>query len=188
MAITAERLIELMQAFPWDTWNAKLEKGLTQCYRDVVQVAGGAVLDDFDMKDPFTSKFMTEYIGERIVTLDAFTKQRVSELIRQVLASSESVGVTELAGRVRDQVAETFEGWEHWRAQRIARTETGFAYNHGTVLGHKQSGGSQVDVFDGDKDADCAAANGSVWTVEQALDNPLGHPNCVRSFSPHLEP
>ena len=52
------------------------------------------------------------------------------------------------------------------------------------VVVAKQAGFTLVDVFDGDKEEPCASANGAVWTLEEALASPLGHPNCVR-VSPH---
>jgi hypothetical protein len=47
-----------------------------------------------------------------------------------------------------------------------------------------QAGVTHVEVSDGDDDDDCADADGQVWTLEEALANPIAHPNCVRSFAP----
>jgi hypothetical protein len=47
-------------------------------------------------------------------------------------------------------------------------------------------GVKEVEVLDGDDDEECASANGQIWTLEEASDNPLGHPNCTRAFAPHL--
>lgn len=73
------------------------------------------------------------------------------------------------------------------RAMLISRTESAMAYNHGTLLRYSQSGQvSGVEVLDGTNDDICAAANGQVWTLEEAADSPIGHPNCVRAFVPVL--
>ena len=60
--------------------------------------------------------------------------------------------------------------------------------NHGTVVASRQAGVTHVEVSDGDDDEACAHANGQVWTLEEALANPVAHPNCTRSFSPVEDP
>jgi hypothetical protein len=73
------------------------------------------------------------------------------------------------------------------RATTIARTETGTAYNLGSVAAYKAGGITHVDVLDGDDDEPCASANGARWTLDDAAANPLEHPNCTRAFSPVVE-
>ena len=71
------------------------------------------------------------------------------------------------------------------RAMTIARTETATAYNAAAVGAYEDSGlVGTVEVLDGDSDAGCAAANGQIWTLEQAAANAIEHPNCVRAFAP----
>ena len=42
---------------------------------------------------------------------------------------------------------------------------------------------TKVLVFDGEEyDDECAEANGEEWDLDEALDRPLEHPNCVREF------
>lgn len=73
------------------------------------------------------------------------------------------------------------------RAMLIAVTETASMYNIGSLISYAESGQvSGVEVLDGTNDEICAAANGQVWTLEEARDNPIGHPRCVRAFVPVL--
>ena len=78
------------------------------------------------------------------------------------------------------------------RARVIARTETKFAQNVSSVEAYRHSGVVEgVLVYDaqaGRSDGPCAEADGQVWTFEQAAGNPLQHPNCTRSFGPHVPP
>jgi HK97 family phage portal protein len=68
---------------------------------------------------------------------------------------------------------------------RIAVSEYVAARNDASVMAYSQGGVSFVDVRDGtDHDAACAAANGSRWTLEQAIANDKEHPNCRRVFAP----
>ncbi|MBU7015544.1 MAG: hypothetical protein HXS43_12030, partial [Theionarchaea archaeon] len=46
---------------------------------------------------------------------------------------------------------------------------------------------NQVRVLDGDGCEECIEANGQIWTIEEAMANPLQHPNCLRDFEPHFE-
>lgn len=192
MPITAAQLTAMVEAFPWDEWGrTHLEPGYRQIYRDLVTTTGKAAAKRagaaWQHKDPFTSTFMTEYVGERITQLQGTSKERVIALVRKTLDEGEGLTSVELGKVIRDAVEDQFQEYARWRANTVARTETAIATNHGSVLGYQQGGVSKVDVFDGTDDAICAAANGSVWTVEQALADPVGHPNCVRAFGPHVE-
>jgi len=109
------------------------------------------------------------------------TKDEVRRLVG--LQAENGWTVEELAAQIMD-LAETRS---KTRALLIARTETGNGYNLGAVTAYRAGGVTHVDVLDGDDDAECAAANGSRWTLEEAEANPLGHPNCVRAFSPVVE-
>ena len=96
------------------------------------------------------------------------------------------------------------EAFDRPRAETIARTETGFAYNDGTAAVYEEAGQEHVEILDGDgclpKGHDDTAprpsgavgvveeqaqANGQVWTVAQFRQYPLGHPNCVRAGVPY---
>jgi hypothetical protein len=184
---TATALLERLESFDWDAWQQQLGDVLSPIGRDVVVASGARVLDTFQFDDPFVTEWFTGYVGERIVQLNTFTKADVSALIQRVVSENGALSTMELQQLVRDEVRKKFDGYKTWRAARIARTETGGLYNVGAALGAKQAGFTHVDITDGDKDEPCASANGAVWTIEQLLDNPLGHPNCTRAASPHVD-
>jgi hypothetical protein len=178
-----------LASFPWREWTEEVfGPGFEAIYRDLVRVSAKTqALDAWNPRDPFLSRFITDYVGERIVQLEGTTKEQVTRLIQRVLDEGAGLSTTELGTLVQETVRDHFADYARYRADRIARTETAIASNHGTVLGIAQGGGELVDVFDGTDDDECAAANGAVWTVEQALADPVAHPNCVRAFAPHLE-
>ena len=190
-SVTAEPLLELVKDFPWDEWQKKLAPDLYQSYRDIV-VAGGTASAEaaggtFAQNDPFLNRYMTRYVGERITQLDQTTRDTVAETIRAAFDAHEGASVRDLTVAIRDAVRQQFEGYEEWRALRIARTESAIGWNHGNVLGFAQAGVDSVDVQDGTDDDECADANGETWTLSEALNDPIGHPNCVRSFTPNLD-
>ena len=70
---------------------------------------------------------------------------------------------------------------------RIARTETASIQNKAAINRYEINGIKKVLVHDGhDFDAECAAADGQIWSTEYAMNHELEHPNCTRSFSPVL--
>ena len=74
-----------------------------------------------------------------------------------------------------------------YRAETIARTETKTAQNKSSarMLTSTSEVVEGVIVYDGTDDDDaCREANGQVWSFEEALQRPLEHPRCVRSFAP----
>lgn len=189
MPITVKRLRELVKTFPWDDWNQDLEKGLMQQYRDLIVVEGTKAAEskgvEFNQDDPFLQKHMTEYVGERIVQLTKTTQKDVINTLRRTLSSAdENLSASKLQELVLDTVREKFDDYAAFRALRIARYESGVAYNNGGVLGGMQAGFKHFEVFDGTDDEICAAANGQIWPAAKCLRESLGHPNCVRSFGP----
>lgn len=190
--ITPAELQALVESFPWDDWATKeLGPGFRAISRDLVQSTGArqakALGGSWNPKDPFTSQFMTRYVGERITQLAGTTKERVSRLVQDALEKSGGLTSTQLGGLLQAAVEDLGQEMARFRGNTIARTETAIVANHGTVLGIRQAGGGKVDVFDGTDDADCAEANGATWTIDEALANPVAHPNCVRAFAPHID-
>lgn len=186
--ITAKQLRALVKSFPWEEWNRQLAPELEQVYRDLVVSQGAAAADPagvrFDQNDPFLQKHMTGYIGERITQLSRTSQKDVIRTLRRALAGTEDLSPAKMQEHVLGAVRKTFKGYEAYRALRIARTESAIGYNHGGVLGGLQAGFTEFEVVDGTDDAECAEANGQVWSATKCLNNPIAHPNCVRAFFP----
>jgi hypothetical protein len=127
---------------------------------------------------------MTRYVGERIVQLESVTKARVADLMRESFDQTRADSLLEQSRAILDAVREEYQGYDGWRAARIARTERAIAANQGAMFGYAQAGVQEVEVLDGTEDEACARANGQVWSVAYALANPIEHPNCTRAFTP----
>lgn len=118
-----------------------------------------------------------DYAGDLIVGLEDSTHDMLRETISSSVANEEDYDV--LQQRLIDNY-----GFSDARAECIARTETGILYNQGFVQAGQESDlVDKVLVDDGDDDGECADANGSEWELDYAMDNPLSHPNCTRSFT-----
>lgn len=97
----------------------------------------------------------------------------------QIAAGVEADAYRGIAGVVQEMSSS--------RALTIARTETARFYNQATLAAYDAANVAMVNVTDGDQDEECAAADGSVWTVEQALNDTLSHPNCTRQFTANVD-
>jgi len=143
--------------------------------------AGDAGLDvSFSLDNPHVQTVLGR-LAKDITSVPDTTKDDVQRLVGA--AAENGWSVEELAKQIREKGAIASRS----RALTIARTETGHGYNLGAVASYRTAGVREVDVLDGDDDPICAAANGARWTLEEAEANPLGHPNCVRAFSPVVE-
>jgi HK97 family phage portal protein len=134
----------------------------------------------FDLENQWVKGVLDE-LAEKIVRVADTTRQEVRDLVGK--AAEEGWSIDELAAKIR----ELKEVHSTARARRIARTETGMAYNLGSLAGYAEAGIKRVEVFDGEEHEPCASANGSIWTLEQARAEPLAHPNCVRAFAAVVE-
>jgi len=74
-------------------------------------------------------------------------------------------------------------------AEAATLAKSAVAYNAGTLNASRESGVRYVEVFDG---FDCGwsshqsmdKANGTIRHVDEAMENPIAHPRCARSFGP----
>lgn len=138
-------------------------------------LAGVPVAFDLEMEEV---QGVLDRLAKDVRRVAETTREDVRRLVGQ--QAEHGWTVDDLAQRI----LETGEINSVSRATAIARTETGMAYNLGSITAYRTAGLTHVDVLDGDDDEPCASANGSRWTLEEAEQNPLGHPNCVRAFQP----
>jgi len=110
--------------------------------------------------------------------IDQATRDMLRVTVRDAIANEEQYNV------IRKKIVEN-HAFSYSRADTIARTELGMAYNRGNIAAWRQQGVSYVQVFDGEEfDQACRDADGSIWTMDQAEADPLEHPRCVRAFAP----
>jgi HK97 family phage portal protein len=133
-----------------------------------------------DLTLPKILEFVRERVGERIKGINRVTREKVQAAVKT--AVEDGLSPADLAKSLEESAAFSTE-----RAEVIARTETGMAYNDSAVQTYRTLDVTEVQVIDGDGDAECSHADGATWTIDQALSSPLGHPNCVRDFIPILE-
>lgn len=150
------------------------------------EISGSFVRDEtfHDYANAYAEKRTAELVGtgkNPAYSLDQSTR----DMLRSDLVDMMNEGMT--PQEIADSLQENY-AFSETRSMMIARSETGFAWNRGAIKMYSESGVKLVYVHDGDYDEDCRAANGQIWSADYAQINALAHPNCVRSFSPCLEP
>lgn len=165
--------------------GAGVAKVMGKFYPLLLEYAWGDAKDDgvgisWDLSNPYVQETL-ERLADDIKGVADTTKDEIRALVGR--QADEGWSAEELA----KQIQALGETRSPTRAITIARTETGTAYNLGAVSAYKAGGITHVTVLDGEDDEPCASANGATWTLAEAEANPLGHPNCVRAFSPIVE-
>ncbi|HAM56877.1 MAG TPA: hypothetical protein DCQ64_16340 [Candidatus Rokubacteria bacterium] len=137
---------------------------------------------DFEYLDAKAKQYAKERGAELIGTkanawsVEQTTRDEVNRLLQE--AMEEGLSPQEFADRLEESGL-----FSETRAEVVARTEVAIAQNYGQSETYRELGFTHVYVQDGDCDI-CREVDGQIWTIEEALANPVAHPNCVRSFSP----
>lgn len=134
-------------------------------------------LEDYQ-PGPRLTQTILERLANNIVAINDTTRADVRRIVGQGIEAG--TPYTEIAKALTGLYDETYSG----RSKTIARTETTNAYNLSSLGTYQANGITQVLVYDGDYDPECAAADGQTWSLADADANPSEHPNCVRGFSP----
>jgi phage portal protein BeeE len=133
-----------------------------------------------DLTLPKILEFVRKRVAERVTGINATTREKIQAAVQT--AVTDGLSPADLGKLIEESAA-----FNDARAEMIARTETGMAYNDSAVQTYRELGTEQVQVIDGDDDAICAPVDGATWTIDEALADPLGHPNCTRDFIPVVE-
>lgn len=127
-------------------------------------------------------KLVDELVSRKDSGVAAITqtyKKMIAEKIKEVRTSSSSMN--DIQAALQASIAD----WNTNKASEIALTEATRGYNESTLAVAESAGMTHVVVSDGtDNDEACANADGQLWTLDQARENPLEHPRCRRAFVP----
>lgn len=130
----------------------------------------------FDDMNPLAHAYAVDRGAELITEIADTTRDEVNGLLQVAVEKGWS------QANFSDELSQRFVFSEE-RADLIARTEVAFAENAGAIAASRATE-TGVVCSDGDGDEECAAMDGQVMSYDEAEDNLLGHPNCVRAFRP----
>lgn len=133
-------------------------------------------------------KDVRERLAAKVTRINDTTRGQIAEEVE--LGLSRGYSIPQIANGFPAEgyrgIMGVFDEATALRAETIARSETAMAYNGAAGAAYKDAGIEKVLVIDGTGDDACANANGSTWTLEEADNDPIAHPNCVRTFAPIL--
>jgi hypothetical protein len=169
------------------TLDTDSENELSQMFEQVYTSGVKESISDFDLDVSFDDNSdvfhdaAQDYAQQRTADLVTQLSNSTKNMLRSDLDQYMKDGLTpqQIANKIGDDYA-----FSDARALCIARTETGFAWNHAGIQTYKTGGSKGVKVYDGDSDGACADANGQNWSFSYAEAHLLEHQNCVRSFGP----
>lgn len=166
---------------PLGTFGEEIAEALRVIYGSAAGDAntGGLSFDHLDKNAAQYAKDRgAELIGKNggAWSIDATTRDEVNRLLQEAI--SDGLSPQKFADRLEQ--AGLF-GEE--RAEVIARSEVAIAQNYGQSETYAELGFDRVWVQDGDCDI-CREVDGKVASIAWIQENPIGHPNCVRSCSP----
>lgn len=153
--------------------------------RTLSGVGGQFGMDPATLREHESVRAVLDGVAERIVGIEDETRRRVAGYVAQAIR--DELTPRELAKLIR---ADSSGAFGRARAMTIARTETATAINRGSTAGYRASERVEyVEVLDGEgcgwaEHDDPDEANGKVVTLDEADEQPISHPNCVRAFSP----
>ncbi len=180
---TSDLLGRLRNSPSWATFKERVEGVLTEGAARAAQsgVMHSGLTPDEEIDYDGIAKSVVHRTGG-LKSIVATLKKRV--LARVKAARDGNAERVELEAAVRAVVSE----WSASQAALVADTEATHAYNEATLTAAEAAGVANVFVVDGDDDDQpCIDANGSVWSVDEAREKRLEHPNCRRAFLPLAE-
>lgn len=179
-------LMDLVNGYDWEGSADNLEEMMREFYPEIMKLAYGASADalpvdvSFDLTNPKVKETI-DALCKNIRGVADTTKDDIKALVGK--STSEGWSIPDLAKAIREKGDISSRS----RSETVARTESAVAYSRGSILAYGDAGVKKVQVLDGDEDAECAAANGATWTLEEAAANPIAHPRCTRAFIPIVE-
>lgn len=198
--------------FDMQKWNKVLGERKEPFIRYTLMSGGERVLRQIakeEMFDPMNPKVMNALERQRIGSVQS-TNSDVVKRLRKTL--SMGMELNEAVPDLRKRVTGIFEGLERYSAERIARTETIWAWNEGAIQGYIQSGVVEKKQWLSSGDSRscdfCPTLDGKIISVEayffekgskyevgenslsfvyEDVGHPPLHPNCRCTIVPIIE-
>jgi SPP1 gp7 family putative phage head morphogenesis protein len=122
----------------------------------------------------------------RVTKINQRTRDSVQDFLVEGLR--EGLTATELADKIESGVilSNGQPAFDEYRAELIARTELMDAYNSSAIASYEDAGVTEVQAIDGDQDEECAARDGQVFSVEEAMQIE-DHPNGTLDWVPVID-
>jgi HK97 family phage portal protein len=198
--------------FDMTKWNKLLGEKKEPFVRHTLMNGGERALRQIaedQIFDPTNPKVISALEKQRIGSVNSVNSEIVKKLRKTLSIGLESA---ETVVELRKRVMAVFDGLEKWGAQRVARTETIWAWNEGAVQGYIQSGVVEKKEWLSSGDSRscdfCPTLDGKVISIEanffdkgsnydvgerslsftyEDVSHPPLHPNCRCTIVPVIE-
>ena len=126
--------------FDMQKWNDELQEAIWPFVRLTMQAGGDEALRSlsvetlYDPLNPEVTNALELHRNGSIVGINVTTQQKLRDVVAEALDEGE--GAVSVSKRIRTE----YTGFSKFRAEKIARTETIWAWNEGARQGYKQSG------------------------------------------------
>lgn len=164
-------------------WDAALRKVLAPYANEIANLTAKRSTAVLGKADPFTDlagdkvlQRLLSRLGTRISGINETTRTQVAEAIREGVEAGD--GAAQLGDRI-----EALTGFDEYRAELIARTESARVLNEAQLESFREFGVNKVRAIDGDDDPECAARDGQEFDLDEALDI-ADHPNGTLDWVP----
>lgn len=173
--------LEAVDGYDWNGSKKDLEKLARTYAPQLLELAyeesGMGIA--FDLKNPRVKETI-DGLAKKIRNVADTTRDDVRRWVE--IGTDEGLSMPKIAEQIRSKANDITPA----RALMIARTETREAYNGGALLSYEEAGVVKVEALDSDEDEECAARNGTIYTLEEAAEVEA-HPNCVLAWAPVVD-
>jgi hypothetical protein len=121
-------------------------------------------------------------VSKRVLTRGAARITGINETTRDGIAAILADPANDTLQSIIDAI-EGYSGFDDYRSELIARTETMDAYNSAAIGSYDEFGIEEVEASDGDGDEECAARDGQTFSIDDA-DGIEDHPNGTLDWIP----
>lgn len=181
-AVSSNNLVKkIRQSTAWPAfenalWDA-IESGVVQAI-STASVHQGTLGREADLDYEALARRISHREEGGVPTIVANLKRETLKIVEDAVAEGKT------AEEIQSLIGHKMQTWRDGHIQTVALTEATHGYNAGTLEVGRAVGVSRVLVEDGhDHDAECAAADGSVWTIDHADKHRIEHPRCRRAFT-----
>jgi HK97 family phage portal protein len=199
-----------------DTWNAAIDQLTRPLIADEMKTGARRAASqlsarriDFGLAEYVSGEVFANHARTQTLKFAVAVNRQTERDLRRALAEAMDAGETLSELQVR--VSDIFKGYEDYRAERIARTESARATTGGALDAYKESGVVEATQWNASPDACqfCLAMDGKAVKLGEVyapldsslevdgqtmsfdyaeVDAPPLHPNCVTAETPVLAP
>lgn len=168
----------------WATakWDAALRDAIRPHAEQIAAKVSAGVAKKMPKPAAKASVAFADRVTQRVVTRGAARITGINQTTRDGIASILADPANDTLDGMLAAI-EAYSGFDDYRSELIARTETMDAYNAAALGSYDEFGVTEVEASDGDEDDECASRDGQTFSIDDA-DGIEDHPNGTLDWIP----